>query len=63
MGLIFRKSLRVGPFRLNTSKSGEDLSAEVPVLLPGADLSSGNLTFTVIRGEVLGNFEATPSQT
>jgi hypothetical protein len=28
-------------------------------LLPGVDLESGTLTFTVVRGEVLGNFEAT----
>jgi len=26
--------------------------------LPGVNLASGNLTFTVIRGEVVGNFEA-----
>lgn len=39
---------------------------EIPALLsgfdddflPGVDLASGNLTFTVIRGEVVGNFEA-----
>ena len=34
------------------------LSAFDDDFLPGVDLSSGNLTFTVIRGEVLGNFEA-----
>ena len=26
--------------------------------LPGVDLASGNLTFTVIRGAVIGTFEA-----
>ena len=39
---------------------------EIPALLsgfdddflPGVDLESGNLTFTVIRGAVVGNFEA-----
>jgi hypothetical protein len=39
---------------------------EVPALLstfdddflPGVDLATGNLTFTVIRGAVVGNFEA-----
>ncbi len=35
------------------------LSAFDDDFLPGVDLSSGTLTFTVIRGEVLGNFEAT----
>jgi len=34
------------------------LSAFDDDFLPGVDLGSGNLTFTVIRGEVLGNFEA-----
>ena len=29
--------------------------------LPGVNLSSGNLTFTVVLGEVLGNFEAVAS--
>jgi hypothetical protein len=27
-------------------------------LLPGVDLGSGNLQFTVVRGEMLGNWEA-----
>ncbi len=27
-------------------------------MLPGVDLASGSVTFTVVRGEVLGNFEA-----
>jgi hypothetical protein len=27
-------------------------------LLPGVDLGSGNLQFTVVRGELLGNWEA-----
>ncbi len=34
------------------------LSAFDEDYLPGVDLDSGNLTFTVIRGEVIGNFEA-----
>jgi len=34
------------------------LSAFDDDFLPGVDLGSGNLTFTVIRGEVVGNFEA-----
>jgi hypothetical protein len=48
---------------LGSAKIAED---EIPALLsgfdddflPGVDLASGNLTFTVIRGEVVGNFEA-----
>jgi hypothetical protein len=31
-------------------------------LLPGVDLESGTLTFTVVRGKVLGNFEATDDE-
>lgn len=27
-------------------------------MLPGVDLTSGSLTFTVVRGEIWGNFEA-----
>ena len=27
-------------------------------MLPGVDLASGTLTFTVVRGEIWGNFEA-----
>ncbi len=27
--------------------------------LPGVDLEAGNLNFTVIRGEIVGNYEAT----
>jgi hypothetical protein len=34
------------------------LSAFDDDFLPGVDLGSGNLTFTVIRGEIAGNFEA-----
>ncbi|MBM3347764.1 MAG: hypothetical protein FJY55_14895 [Betaproteobacteria bacterium] len=42
-------------------------SADIPKLLqsldedflPDVDLSSGTLTFTVVMGELLGNFEAT----
>jgi hypothetical protein len=30
-------------------------------LLPGVDLGSGNLQFTVVRGEILGNWEADES--
>ena len=30
--------------------------------LPDVDLASGTLTYTVVLGEVLGNFEATPEQ-
>jgi hypothetical protein len=29
--------------------------------LPDVDLASGTLTYTVVMGEVLGNFEATPA--
>lgn len=40
--------------------------ADVPALLsdldenwlPGVDLSTGNLTFTVVMGDVVGNYEA-----
>lgn len=63
MGFIFRKTTRLGPFRFNCSKSGVGLSTGVPGFLPGLDLASGNLTFTVIRGEVLGNFEASEPAT
>ena len=58
MGFIYRKSLKAGPFRINPNKSGAGLSASVPGFLPAVDLASGNLTFTIIRGEELGNFEA-----
>ncbi len=49
---------------LASSKISDDevpamLSAFDDDFLPGVDLGSGNLTFTVIRGEVMGNFEAT----
>lgn len=27
-------------------------------MLPGVDLAAGSLTFTVVRGEIWGNFEA-----
>ncbi len=30
-------------------------------LLPGVDLGSGNLQFTVVRGELVGNWEADPA--
>lgn len=39
------------------------LSAFDDDFLPGVNLQNGNLTFTVIRGEVLGNFEASASET
>ena len=46
--------------------SGGLKDEEIPALLsnfdedflPGVDLASGNLSFTVIRGTVVGNFEA-----
>lgn len=49
---------------LTTAKWKDD---EIPALLssfdeyflPGVDLASGNLSFTVIRGEVVGNYQAT----
>ncbi len=42
--------------------------SEVPALLsdldeswlPGVDLRAGNLSFTVVLGDVMGNFEAVP---
>jgi hypothetical protein len=49
---------------LTSAKHSDD---EIPTLLsafdngflPSVELASGNLTFTVIRGEVLGNYEGT----
>ena len=53
----------VGTVILLNSAGWQD--SEVPALLasfdedflPGVDLESGNLTFTVVRGELIGNFE------
>jgi hypothetical protein len=44
---------------------------DIPILLgeldedflPGVDLESGNLTYTVVIGKVVGNFEASKSPT
>ena len=30
--------------------------------LPGVELRAGNLTFTVVMGDVMGNFEAVPPE-
>ena len=59
MGFIYRKSLKAGPFRINLSMSGVGMSTGAPGYLPGVDLATDHLAFTVIRGAVLRNFEAT----
>ena len=58
MGFVYRYSQKAGPLKLNLSKSGSGFSAAMQFRLPGLGLSSENLTFTVIRGAVVGNFEA-----
>jgi hypothetical protein len=65
MGFFYRKSVNLGPFRVNLSGSGLDESNIQPLLsalddefLPDVDLEHGNLTYTVVLGEVLGNYQA-----
>jgi hypothetical protein len=59
MGFTYRKSVNLGPFRVNTSKSGVDYSVDaLEHFLPDVDLDHGNLNYTVVLGEVLGNYEA-----
>jgi hypothetical protein len=49
--------------------SGLDETSIEPLLsslddefLPDVDLDHGNLSYTVVRGEVLGNWEASPNK-
>ncbi len=43
---------------LNESDVPKLLASLDEDFLPGVDLSSGNLTFTVVTGRVIGNYEA-----
>ena len=43
---------------LNESDIPKLLASLDEDFLPGVDLSSGNLTFTVVMGRVIGNYEA-----
>ena len=47
---------------LGESDIGRILSALDDEFLPDVDLEHGNLSYTVVRGEVLGNWEASASQ-
>ena len=59
MGFTYRKSVNLGSFRVNLSKSGLGYSVGGLVhFLPDVDLEHGNLNYTVVLGEVLGNYES-----
>ena len=66
MGFTYRKSVNLGPFRVNLSKSGIGYSVggrcfRTGVSVrgkPDVDLDHKILNYTVLIGEVLGNYEA-----
>lgn len=55
MGFYYRKSIGLGPFRVNLSGRGVGFDED---FLPEVDLTHHTLTYTVVMGEVMGNFEA-----
>jgi hypothetical protein len=58
MRFTYLKAFNIRFFRVNLSKSGFGYSVgALEHFLPDVDLDHGNLNYTVVLGEVLGNYE------
>lgn len=57
MRFYYRKSAGLGPFRVNISGRRVGFDED---FIPEVDLAHHTLTYTIVMGEVLANYEATP---